>query len=650
MTILKRFFLSVTLLLCCGAPMMAQGPLDGGSFFYQGVIRVENELLNGTVDLQFHLYDSADPTQGQELDFTALAGQDLNNGIVNARLSFDPALFDGSERWLEVWVKEPADASYTVIEPLTEIVAVPYALAARTAMTVGFDINSPINSLAVWNGSSLVPSLIEYDGGVLNLSVISANSTEIANNASAISTNAADIVTAQSAADAAQRAADTAQTTADSAVTAAGNAQGAADAAQNTADAAATAAGTAQSAADTAQATADSAATAAGNAQSTADSAATAAGTAQSAADTAQATADNAATAAGTAQTTADNAATAAGNAQSTADNAATAAGNAQSTADNAATAAGNAQSTADSAVTAAGNAQATADFSENLLQNSSGSNTAVGIDALLSNDNGNKNTALGVEALVSNSSGSRNTAVGHKAQQDNVDGRRNTAVGVEALEKNIDGEYNIALGFRAGRDVEGDENIMIGHRGDPDDHHTIRLGGDDDADHERTFIAGIRGVTTGYDDAVAVVIDSEGQLGTISSSLRYKEQVEEMSIHSAPLLKLRPVIFRYREAFRDGTRPIQYGLIAEEVAQVFPELVVFNAAGKPETVKYQLLSSLLLNEFLKLSDRHQDEIGLQQQQIDALQQRVLMLEGLAARLAKLESRIGTPASSGEGN
>ncbi|MEE2888882.1 MAG: tail fiber domain-containing protein, partial [Planctomycetota bacterium] len=405
--------------------------------------------------------------------------------------------------------------------------------------------------------------------------------------------------------------------------------QGAADTAQATADNAATAAGTAQT-------TADNAATAAGNAQSTADSAATAAGTAQSAADTAQATADNAATAAGTAQTTADNAATAAGNAQSTADNAATAAGNAQST--------------ADSAVTAAGNAQATADFSENLLQNSSGSNTAVGIDALLSNDNGNKNTALGVEALVSNSSGSRNTAVGHKAQQDNVDGRRNTAVGVEALEKNIDGEYNIALGFRAGRDVEGDENIMIGHRGDPDDHHTIRLGGDDDADHERAFIAGIRGVTTGYDDAVSVVIDSEGQLGTISSSRRYKEQIEQMSIHSAPLLQLRPVIFRYRDAYRDGTKPMQYGLIAEEVAQVFPELVVFNDDGKAETVKYQLLSSLLLNEFLKLSDRHQSEASQQQRQIDALQQRVLTLEGLASRLTKLESQISSPASPGEGN
>ena len=183
MTKLIRFFLPVTLLLWC-TPMMAQSPLETGSFFYQGVIRVENELLNGTVDLQFHLYDSADPVLGQELDFVSLDGQDLSNGIVNARLSFDPALFDGSERWLEVWVKEPADASYTVIEPLTEIVAVPYALAARTAMTVGFDINSPINSLAVWNGSSLVPSLIEYDGGVLNLSVISANSTEIANNAS----------------------------------------------------------------------------------------------------------------------------------------------------------------------------------------------------------------------------------------------------------------------------------------------------------------------------------------------------------------------------------------------------------------------------------------------------------------------------------
>jgi hypothetical protein len=217
-------------------------------------------------------------------------------------------------------------------------------------------------------------------------------------------------------------------------------------------------------------------------------------------------------------------------------------------------------------------------------------------------------------------------------------------------LEKNREGQYNIALGYRAGRDIEGSHNILIGHRGDSDDENTIRIGGDDDAEHDRAFVAGIRGVMTGHDDAVTVVIDSHGQLGTISSSRRYKEQIEGMSIHSAPLMDLRPVIFRYRKAFQDGTQPIQYGLIAEEVAKVFPELVVFNAEGKAETVKYQLLSSLLLNEFLKSTDRQQAERQLQQQQIDALQQRVRFLEGIAGRLEALEQKISEPTLVGEKN
>ena len=108
------------------------------------------------------------------------------------------------------------------------------------------------------------------------------------------------------------------------------------------------------------------------------------------------------------------------------------------------------------------------------------------------------------------------------------------------------------------------------------------------------------------FADGVAVLIDSDGQLGTISSSRRYKQDIEDMADASAALNDLRAVTFRYKQAFDDGSKPIQFGLIAEEVAEVFPELVVFGEDGQPETVKYHLLSSLLLNEFQKLALRNQ--------------------------------------------
>ena len=107
--------------------------------------------------------------------------------------------------------------------------------------------------------------------------------------------------------------------------------------------------------------------------------------------------------------------------------------------------------------------------------------------------------------------------------------------------------------------------------------------------------------MTTGVNNAVTVVVDGNGQLGTVSSSRRYKEDIADMGDASARLLALRPVTFRYRKPYDNGEKPVQYGLIAEEVAEVFPELAVLNAEGRPETVKYQDLAPLLLNEVQKL-------------------------------------------------
>ena len=136
-------------------------------------------------------------------------------------------------------------------------------------------------------------------------------------------------------------------------------------------------------------------------------------------------------------------------------------------------------------------------------------------------------------------------------------------------------------------------------------------------------FAAGIRGVTTGNNDAIPVVIDSNGQLGTVSSSRRFKEEIHDMDTVSRGLMRLRPVTFRYQKPFADGSKPIQYGLIAEEVADVYPDLVAHSADGQIETVKYQVLDSMLLNELQKEHKQVQE----QAETIRVLEARLAVLE-----------------------
>ena len=137
-----------------------------------------------------------------------------------------------------------------------------------------------------------------------------------------------------------------------------------------------------------------------------------------------------------------------------------------------------------------------------------------------------------------------------------------------------------------------------------------------------------MRGITTGLANAVDVVIDSYGQLGTVSSSRRYKKDIQDMGRASAGLLDLRPVTFRYTQAFTDGATPTQYGLIAEEVAEIYPDIVVYNDEGQPEAVQYRKVNAMLLNEV----QRQHREIEAQQEQIDAL----------LTRLAAVERRLDT--------
>jgi|HubBroStandDraft_1064217.scaffolds.fasta_scaffold00221_10 hypothetical protein len=233
---------------------------------------------------------------------------------------------------------------------------------------------------------------------------------------------------------------------------------------------------------------------------------------------------------------------------------------------------------------------------------NSGSSNTASGSFAMQVNVGGSQNTAHGCEALTNNTSGNYNTAVGFQAMPDNNSGSNNTAIGADALAQNTTGSNNIAIGYQASMDVgmgNFSNNIHIGSVGVANDANSIRIG--TPGTQNSCYLAGARGVTTSLADAVPVVIDSQGQLGTVNSSRRFKEDIQDMGEASCNLMRLRPVSFRYEEAFAGGAKPIHYGLIAEEVDEVYPELVARSADGQVESVKYQLLPSMLLNELQRM-------------------------------------------------
>src|SRR6266576_2758402 len=246
---------------------------------------------------------------------------------------------------------------------------------------------------------------------------------------------------------------------------------------------------------------------------------------------------------------------------------------------------------------------QNTATGANALVNNVDGdSNTANGNGALASNTTGHFNAAIGASALLNNTIGGRNTATGRSALSLNTTGSSNTANGYQALFNNTTGNFNIALGQGAGsRLTTGDSNIDIGAFGFPGESRTIRIGGP----QTKTFIAGIRGVTTGFPNAVNVLIDSAGQLGTVSSSRRFKHDIQPMAQASEALLSLKPVRFHYKS---DQTNTPQFGLLAEEVAEVNPDLVVRDQNGEIYSVRYDAVNAMLLNEFLKAHRKAQQQ------------------------------------------
>jgi len=217
--------------------------------------------------------------------------------------------------------------------------------------------------------------------------------------------------------------------------------------------------------------------------------------------------------------------------------------------------------------------------------------NTASGGFALIANTTGSGNTASGAFALGS-ISGNNNTASGFQALLRNAAGNNNTAVGDNAL-LNSTGNHNIALGFNAGANLtSGDKNVDIGNPGAAAESATIRIG--KEGIQTAAYMAGISGsLVTGE----AVMVSNTGQLGVVLSSARYKRDIHDMGQSSDNLMKLRPVTFRYKA---DPAGTLQYGLVAEEVAKLYPELVTRGIDGRVQSVRYTVLTAMLLNELQK--------------------------------------------------
>src|SRR5262249_7445122 len=221
--------------------------------------------------------------------------------------------------------------------------------------------------------------------------------------------------------------------------------------------------------------------------------------------------------------------------------------------------------------------------------------NTATGVDALFANTTGTNNTANGAFALATDTTGSDNTATGEEALELNTIGNDNTADGNNALFGNTTGSSNIGIGSGAGLNLTtGSNNIDIGNVGVAAEANTIRIG--TQGTQTKTFIAGVSGTAV---TGSAVTVNSNGQIGVAPSSERFKEAIKPMDKASEAILALKPVTFCYKkEIDPDGTP--QFGLVAEDVEKVNPDLVACDKQGEPYTVRYEAVNAMLLNEFLK--------------------------------------------------
>jgi hypothetical protein len=296
--------------------------------------------------------------------------------------------------------------------------------------------------------------------------------------------------------------------------------------------------------------------------------------------------------------------------------------------------------------------------------------NTAVGTEALLDLTTGQHNTALGFRALTDNTQGNLNTAVGSAALKQNRIGSRNTATGFHALDQNrfgnnntangyvalgglngnagnnntavgafalngSSGDNNIALGFRAGSSLTtGNQDIDIGNLGVAGESGTIRIGS---AAQTRTFIAGISGQAV---SGSPVYVNAGGQLGVLPSSERFKEEIKPMDNASEPILEVEPVTFHYKKEI-DPNAVAQFGLVAEKLASVSPDLVERDDQGKPYTVRYDAVNAMLLNEFLEEHRRVQELECALEELTSRLKEQALQVQKMSDQLAAAGLRPG---------
>jgi len=284
-------------------------------------------------------------------------------------------------------------------------------------------------------------------------------------------------------------------------------------------------------------------------------------------------------------------------------------------------------------------------------------SNTAVGFDALFANTTGRLNTAVGASALVRNTKGIANTAIGQNAMKsttigkanvalgvetltDNVQGFRNIAIGTESLKKTT-GNDNVGLGYEAGMNVTtGSFNICIGHMGLSSDTNLIRIG--TEGVQTETFVAGIKDTPV---VGAAVVITTDGQLGVSTSSARFKEAINPMDKASEAIFSLRPVTFRYRANVDPNGIP-EFGLVAEQVEKVNPDLVVRDDRGKPYTVRYEAVNVMLLNEFLKEHSKVEQQEATITELEESLKTLATTVREQAAQIQKVSDQLATSQTS----
>jgi len=315
------------------------------------------------------------------------------------------------------------------------------------------------------------------------------------------------------------------------------------------------------------------------------------------------------------------------------------------------------------------------------LVLNNGGSNTAVGAGALLLNTTGIENTAIGTDALVFNTiannnnavgafallnndssgsglanfnnahgrfalqgniDGSQNNAFGDLAMEFNTTGSFNTAVGDDALVNNDTGNFNTALGDEAGSNlIDGEGNIYIGAQvqaGGTGEFEFIRIGNDTAFSFPYdTYIAGIFGRTNDPLTATTCFVDADGKLASVLSSRRYKHDIKPMDKVSEVILALKPVSFHYNS---DAKNTPCFGLIAEDVAAVNPDLVIRDKKGEPMTVRYDQVNAMLLNEFLKEHkkvEQLQAIVAKQQEGMDVL---TAQLKEQAAQIQKVSAQL----------